>query len=72
MRVIDMLATRRREVLRIDDAGIEMYDVEKLTIEDRKEQLYKAMTWLNAAEGEIRRTRGLLERAIERAERRIV
>jgi hypothetical protein len=71
VRVIDMLGARKREVLRINDEGIETYDMEKLTIEDRKQQLYKAMTWLNSAENEMRQTRGLLERAIERAERRI-
>ena len=71
VRLIDMLATRRREVLRINDSGLEIYDVEKLTVEDRKQQLYKAMTWLSEAENELRRTRGSLERAIERAERRI-
>lgn len=71
VRLIDMCAARKREVLEIDEHGIERYDVEKLSEQDRKQQLYKAMSWLNTAENELRRTRGLLERAIEKAERRI-
>lgn len=72
VRIIDTVGRRRHEVLRIDDeTNIETYDVVRLSDMERKQQLYRAMTWLQTAENEMRRTRVLLERAIERAEKRV-
>ncbi len=70
-RVVDMCEARSREVVVLSDSGEEISQKEKLTDAELKSQLYKARTWMNTAEDEFAQARGLLSRAIERAERRI-
>lgn len=68
--VVKLAERRRREVVAIDDAGMERLDWEQLSPEDRAQSLRMALTWVQQAENDLRQTRVLLERAIEHVERR--
>jgi hypothetical protein len=68
--VVKLADRRRREVVAIDDAGMEQIGWEPLTDEDKAQSLRMALSWLQKAENEMRQTRVLLERAIEHVERR--
>jgi hypothetical protein len=68
--VVKLAERRRREAIAIDDQGFEVIDWQRLTPEDQRQSLYSALTWLQQAETQVRQTRVLLEKALERSERR--
>jgi hypothetical protein len=70
--VVKLAERRRRETTAIDDAGMAITNWERMTPRDRVEALQMSLTWMNEAEKHTRQTRMFLERALERAERRVL
>lgn len=66
-----LVSRTRREVETETDDGIATVGWIPSSERERLEDFYRALTWLQHAENEMRHLRGHLERAIERAERRI-